>query len=121
MPSDIEVRDLTTGAVLADRVRVARGWRQRGRGLLGRAGLGAGEGLLLKPCIQVHTWFMRFAIDVLFLDREMTVVGLCRGLSPFRLSPFFWRAAAALELAAGRADGVEAGHRLGLYPPGEDA
>jgi uncharacterized membrane protein (UPF0127 family) len=79
------------------------------RGLLGRSGLEAGEGLLLKPCGSVHTFFMRFPIDVVFLDRELSVVAVRPEVPP-------WRTAAArgakvsLELAAGEAA------RLGIRP-----
>jgi uncharacterized membrane protein (UPF0127 family) len=70
------------------------------RGLMGRRSLPAGEGLLLKPAPSIHTAFMRFSIDVIFLDRDLQVVRLVDGLPP-------WRAASAraartvLELAAG--------------------
>ena len=83
------------------------------RGLLGRDGLDSGEGLLLKPCGSVHTFFMRFPIDVVFLDRELEVVAVSAEVRP-------WRAArargakAALELAAGEAArrGIGRGVRL---------
>ena len=85
------------------------------RGLLGRSSLPAGEGLLLTPERSIHMWFMRFPIDAVFLDRELTVVGIAANLRP-------WRAAArkgaraVLELPAGECArrGVEPGDRLVL-------
>ena len=87
------------------------------RGLLGRPSLPAGEGLLIRPAPSIHTLFMRFAIDVVFLDAELRVLGVEEGLRP-------WRAAgcrgarAVLELPAGAAAraGVGEGEQLTLAP-----
>lgn len=78
----------------------------RMRGLLGRDGLDRGTGLVLTPCNSVHTWFMRFAIDVLFLDRAGTVVRAVPSLVPFRLAWGGPRARTTIELPAGTADGL---------------
>jgi uncharacterized protein len=85
------------------------------RGLLGRDGLAQGEGLLLKPCGSVHTAFMRFPIDVVFLDRELSVVAVRPEVRPWRTA----RARGAkvtLELAAGEAArlGIASGMQLRL-------
>ena len=73
----------------------------RMKGLLGRKELKSGQALVLKPCDSVHTFFMQFAIDVLFVDKHNKVVGAASNLLPFRLSPLFFRAAYAIELPAG--------------------
>jgi uncharacterized membrane protein (UPF0127 family) len=85
------------------------------RGLLGRQSLPAGEGLLLTPAPSVHTAFMRFPIDVVFLDRDLQVLKLVQGLTPWRIASAR-RARATLELAAGEAHarGVRVGDSLGL-------
>ena len=85
------------------------------RGLLGRTGLAAGEGLLLKPCGSVHTFFMRFPIDVVFLDRELAVVAVRPELAPWRTARGKG-AKVSLELAAGEAARlrIEPGMRLRL-------
>ena len=74
----------------------------RMRGLLGRQGLGVGEALLLKPCNAIHTLFMRYPIDAVFLDRAGRVVRRIRGIRPWR---FFvwggWRACQVLEISPG--------------------
>jgi uncharacterized protein len=85
------------------------------RGLLGRDGLAQREGLLIKPCGSVHTFFMRFPIDVVFLDRELSVVAVRPDVPPWRTA----RARGAkvvLELAAGEAArvGIAPGMRLRL-------
>ncbi len=89
------------GAVLATRARSAATPWSRLVGLLGRAGLAPGEALHLVPCNSVHTLFMRFAIDVLYLDRERRVVKAVPALRPFRWSWGGRRAHSALELPAG--------------------
>lgn len=74
-------------------------WR-RLRGLLGRGALTPDEGFLLAPCNAIHTFFMKFPIDVVFLDAEGQVVGVIESLPPWR-----WRintrGRAVLELSAG--------------------
>jgi uncharacterized membrane protein (UPF0127 family) len=87
----------------------------RMRGLIGRSGLPAGEGLLLRPAPSIHTAFMRFEIDALFLDRELRVLHVVERLRPWRMASKRG-ARAVLELAAGesaRLD-VRVGDRLEL-------
>lgn len=89
---------------------VAASWRTRMRGLLFRRPLIAGEGLMLVRCGSVHTWLMRYAIDVVYLDAELRVVKVAADLGRWRFS-FGGRAAHhTLELAAGEAV------RIGLVP-----
>ena len=87
----------------------------RMRGLLGRDGLAQGEGLLIKPCGSVHTFFMGFPIDVVFLDRELSVVAVRPEVPPWRTAGTRG-AKVALELAAGEAArlGIAPGMRLRL-------
>jgi uncharacterized membrane protein (UPF0127 family) len=95
------------GAVLADRPL------QRMRGLLGRDSLRPGEGLLLQPAPSIHTAFMRFPIDVVFLDSESVVVRVVHTLAPWRAAQA-QRARSVLELAAGEGErrGVKVGDWL---------
>jgi uncharacterized membrane protein (UPF0127 family) len=91
------VRD---GEVLAT-AEVAADARARRRGLLGRDEI---DGVLvLRPCRHVHTFRMRFAIDVAFCDVNGLVLRTCT-LPPGRMSPVVWRAAFALEAGAGAFD-----------------
>ncbi len=87
----------------------------RMRGLLGRRNLPSGEGLLLRPASSVHTFFMRFPIDVVFLDRDLRVLSVAPHLRPWRTAGRRG-ACAALELPAGECARrrVEAGDRLVL-------
>ena len=89
------------GRLIADEIKVANKFFLRLRGLLGRKSLDKGEGLLLKPCGQVHTWFMAFAIDIIFLDSGGQIVGLTGNLQPGTWSPRVKEASQVLEMAAG--------------------
>jgi len=103
------------GDVVCDRCELADGVVTRMRGLLGRAGLPRGHGLLIEPAWSVHTWFMRFPIDVVFLDRELTVLKVRTHMRPWRTASRF-RARSVLELAAGECDRLrlQVGDRLAL-------
>lgn len=96
--------DLATGKELARTLAVADTFFARLKGLLGRGELPPGEGLWIKPCNSVHTFGMRFPIDVAFLDRDMQVVALSKTLRPNRVAPFCSRACSVLELPAGTLD-----------------
>src|SRR3954447_22768317 len=96
------------GSVVCERVTLADSPVTRMRGLLGRDGLEQGEGLLLRPTFSIHTFFMRFPIDAVFLDRSGSVVDVVGRLKPWRAATRL-RARAVLELAAGEAE------RLGLH------
>ena len=88
--------------ILGVRAEVARSFFERLRGLIGRRSLGYGEGMLILHCNAIHTFFMRFAIDAVFLDRNDRVVREVRGIPPWR--PFVWggwRAVKVLETASG--------------------
>jgi uncharacterized membrane protein (UPF0127 family) len=98
------------GALLASHIELAGDSKSRRRGLLGRTGLPAGHVLVIAPCNGIHTFFMRFAIDVVFTDRQGRILTIARGLRPWRMAVSL-RAFAALELAAGAAD--RAGARRG--------
>lgn len=99
------------GTVVCARCGIADTPLLRMRGLLGRSSLAPDEGLLIRPTGSIHMLFMRFAIDVVFCDRDLRVVAIRRGLRP-------WRFAAArgahsvVELAAGAASALDVGDRL---------
>jgi uncharacterized membrane protein (UPF0127 family) len=89
-----------TGAVVASALELAGDSRSRRRGLLGRAALEPGRALVLAPCSAVHTWFMRFPIDVVFVARDGRVLKLVERLRAWRMAARFG-AFAAIELTAG--------------------
>jgi uncharacterized protein len=101
------------GRVLCERCLIAdRPWT-RMRGLLGRSSLEPGEGILLRPAGSIHMFFMRFAIDAIFCDRGLVVVDVVHDLRPGKMASRKG-AKVVIELAAGAAEGVQAGDRLAL-------
>jgi uncharacterized membrane protein (UPF0127 family) len=103
------------GAVVCESCEIAEGFGARMRGLLGRTGLEPGTGMLIDREPSVHTFFMRFPIDVVFLNRERKIVKIAHALRPWRVAGAIG-AAAALELPAGAAAaaGLEQGDVLVL-------
>jgi uncharacterized membrane protein (UPF0127 family) len=103
--------------VLASVVEAAFDSRTRKRGLLNRAGLDPGTALVLAPCGAIHTFFMQFPIDVVFVRRDGTVARVVSNLAPWRIAVAFG-AHAALELAGGGAArcGTSVGDRVLLAP-----
>ncbi len=91
----------THGRPVATKVGKAETYQSRSRGLLGKAALELGEGLWIIPCPMIHTFFMKFSIDVLFLDKKLKVVRVIEDLKPWRVSPWVLRAHSVLELAGG--------------------
>jgi uncharacterized membrane protein (UPF0127 family) len=98
---NVRVTNTTRGTLLAEQCEQARSFLARGRGLMGRQQLSAGAGLLIDPCSSIHTFFMRFPIDVVFVDRAGRVVGLRAAMPPGRPYAGAWRARAVIELPAG--------------------
>jgi uncharacterized membrane protein (UPF0127 family) len=113
VPVVVVTRD--DGAVVCERCTIATTPVRRMRGLLGRSGLAPGDGLLIRPAGSIHTFFMRFPIDAVFLDRDLGVRKVAAAVKPWRLV-FARRAHSVLELPAGEADrrGLAAGQRLVL-------
>jgi uncharacterized membrane protein (UPF0127 family) len=99
------------GTIIARRIELAGTSAQRRRGLLGRSKLDPEEGIYLVPCGWIHTFRMKFPIDVVFLGRDGRVLSVHHSLRPGRLSKIVLRARGALELSAGRirATGTEVG------------
>jgi uncharacterized protein len=96
----LTVTNLTRGTVLATCLEVADSGPKRNKGLLGRSALAAGGGLWIIPCESVHTFFMQFSIDLVYLDRKNTVRKVRASIPPWRLSACF-SAHSILELPAG--------------------
>ena len=98
----VQIFNVAKGAVIAQQAKLTVSFGQRMKGLLGQDSLVANEALILKPCSSIHTFFMRFAIDVLFLDKNMRIVRLIQNMPPNRLSPIVWASKMAIELPAGK-------------------
>ena len=98
--SQVRIRNLTRQTVLGHSVEVADHGAARRKGLLGRNELPAGEGLWIVPCESVHTFWMRFPIDLVYLDRHKKVKKIRSGVPPWRISACF-SAHSVLEFASG--------------------
>lgn len=100
-------------SVICERCVLAASSWKRLRGLLFRASLPSGEGLLIEPAFSIHMFFMRFPVDAVFLDRDLRVVGVRSGLRPWRVATVRG-ARSVLELSAGEVArrGVTVGERL---------
>src|SRR5262249_13984476 len=95
------VLNRTRGTTLASSVDLADTPKTRRMGLLGRDSLKPGEGLWIYPTQAIHTFGMKFPIDVAFLDRRLRIKRIYHKLAPSRLTKFVWRAKSVLELPSG--------------------
>src|SRR5688500_9528942 len=91
----------TRDRILGDKVREARTFADRFVGLMGRQDLPIGDGLHIVPCNSIHTFFMKIAIDVAFLDAGGRIVKLIPAMPPWRASSIYFGAKSVLELPAG--------------------
>ena len=114
----IEGRD----AVLATMLEPAFDSASRRKGLLGRSGLPAGAAIIIAPCNAIHTWFMKFPIDVVFAAKDGRVTRVHHAVKPWKIASSFF-AFAAIELAAGEAARValKKGDRLFVERSGTKA
>ena len=112
-----QVLNVTRGTRLAMRLESAHTGSTRRKGLLGRKGLEPGGGLWIAPCESVHTFFMQFPIDLVYLDRKHTVKKVKDSVGPWRLSGCI-SAQSVLELPAGtiRESKTERGDTLEIGP-----
>jgi uncharacterized protein len=93
------------GAVLVvDQLAIAESFWQRGRGLLGRSRLEANEALWIKPCNNIHTFFMKFAIDCVFVDSKMEIKSIAKSVVPFRFVGPYWKSSSVIEMPSGLAE-----------------
>ena len=100
--------------VLIPKLRVARSFLSRFMGLMGKRGIAADEALCFPKCNSIHTFFMRFPIDIVFVGTDGTVIDVVEGLRPWRLLLPRSKARHTVEIAARRARelGIRVGDRL---------
>jgi uncharacterized membrane protein (UPF0127 family) len=104
----------TRNRALFQEVDLANTFIKRFKGWMGKSNVSDGEGLLLLPCKSVHTCFMRFNIDVLFIDSAGKVVHMIEQMKPWRFSPVVKKAAAVLEITGGSiaTQGIKLGDQI---------
>ncbi len=91
-----------TGEIIASRAWIASDFMSRSTGLLNRSSLESDEALLIVPCNSIHMFFMKFPIDVIYLDKNYKIVRLVNDLAPWRLDSCHFKAYMTLETSAGK-------------------
>ena len=95
----MRVINISKNTLLADNAQIANTFLKRFIGLLNRKSLNKGEALILSPSNSIHSLFMRFAIDVIFLDKTGKAIGILPSFKPFRISPIYFNARTVIELS----------------------
>lgn len=97
-----------------ENLKLANGFLQKFKGLMGRKKLNKSEGLMLFSCSSIHTCFMRFPIDVVFLNMDYEVIALKKGVRPWRMVNFIKKAYITVEMSEGTIDykNIEVGDLL---------
>jgi uncharacterized membrane protein (UPF0127 family) len=110
----VRIHNETRAQVLAESAQTAVTPWAKGKGLLGRKSLPDGEGLIIETCNSVHTWFMRFPIDLIYVTPDGEILKTASAVPPYRFSAVFRRNASVIELPAGVVErtGSRAGDRL---------
>ncbi len=98
---ELSIREKGSQQMVCPKVMVAESFVERIIGLMFRKELSLDSGMLIVPCYQIHTFFMRMAIDVAFIDRNFKVLKIYRNLVPWRMTRIVWRSWSVLEMKAG--------------------
>ncbi|WP_413302163.1 DUF192 domain-containing protein [Bacillus sp. 1P10SD] len=109
----MKVVNLSNGAELANNLSTADTFFKRLKGLMFSKSLPAGHGLLIRPCQSIHTFFMNYSIDVLYLSEDFEIVGLDETVKPATVGKYHKRAKSVLELPAGMIQKTET--KIGNY------
>lgn len=97
----MRILNKTRDTLIAQSAAVADTLLKRMKGLMARKNFAPGEALIITPCNSIHTFFMRFPIDVLFVDRDNKIVAQGIEIKPWQVSPIYWRAKFVVELPCG--------------------
>lgn len=97
----MKIYNSTQNKMVLEDAKVADNFISRTIGLLSKKALNKGEGLIIKSCNSIHTFFMKFAIDVLFVDKNNRVIALYENVKPWRVLPIHLSASYVIELEAG--------------------
>ena len=106
--------DSESPQIFAEELLIAEQLNERMKGLLGRRSLAPESALLIRPCRSIHMWFMHFPIDAAFLDADLRVLKISRGLRPWQLAIAPGGTHCVLETATGVLDGIAVDERLRL-------
>jgi uncharacterized protein len=98
----MKIINQTQGTVIAQKSGIADNFLTRLIGLLNRKSLNSDEGLYITPCNSIHSWFMRFIFDAIFIDENMQVIHIINKMPSFKFSPIIKGAKGVIELPAGK-------------------
>lgn len=98
----MKIYNSTQNNLIADDVKVAQNFVTRSIGLLSKKSISESEALIIKPCCSIHTFFMKFAIDVLFVGANGQIVALHENVTPWRILPIHLKSKYVIELASGQ-------------------
>lgn len=90
-----------TGKVLAEKAMLANSTFKRVKGLMFSDRMEGFDALIISPCNSIHTFFMKYSIDVIFLNNKLEIVKVKRNISPWRVTPIYFRATQVIEFEAG--------------------
>jgi uncharacterized membrane protein (UPF0127 family) len=112
----VRIVNQSKGTTLAENARKAANFLERGRGLMMAPPLQEGGGLVLDPCGSIHMFFMRYPLDILFLNKEGRVVFMYKGIKPWRVGRVVRGSQMAVELPVGAIEQskTEVGDRVSL-------
>ena len=105
----MKCKNTKTGKIIASNLEMRESFLGRLVGLLSKKSLEPGQGIVLKPCNQVHTCFMRFAIDVVFISKDFKVLKIVKNMKAWKFSPIVLKSIYTLEVAAGEITDLQEG------------
>ncbi len=109
----MKVIDKKNNLEIATQVKVAKSFYERLMGLMFKKEMNGYDGILFYDCKAIHTHFMKFDMDAIFLDKENKVVKVIRKMKPWRFSSIYFKADKVLELSGGKTpDGIKEGDEL---------
>jgi uncharacterized membrane protein (UPF0127 family) len=119
----VEIYNVTRQAPLADRARMADSHRSRTLGLIGSPPPGPSEALVIDPSMGIHTWFMSYPIDVVYVGKNDRVLDIDEAIPPWRFGKIRFRAIYVIEMAAGavKERGIRVGDELKIRRPAQRA
>ena len=98
----MKIYNSTQNNLIADEVKVAKTFIKKTFGLILRNDISEADGLIIKPCNSIHTFFMRFPIDVLFVDRKNKIIALHENVKPWRILPIHFNSSYVIEIKSGQ-------------------
>lgn len=103
----VKIINQTNEQVLGDKITYANSIYGRFIGLMGKSELKKGEGVFLTPCNSIHMMFMKFPLDILFLDRKNKIIHITKDIKPWKISRVVFKAQSVLEVPAGTVENTK--------------